>query len=131
MRRRRSVSRQRIRNHKRRHKTEKSSLEVKVEGWLTEQKIVFASQYAISLCHADLYIPRTNTVVEIHGCYWHSCEKCFPGPKQEHARQRHKDARRYTLFARLGYKILVLWEHEISNDFDAVAAKLRRAAGLF
>lgn len=118
-----------VRHHRRKTKAEKSSLELKVEGWLKSQGIEFQSQYAISLCHSDLYFPMTKTAVELNGCYWHACPECLPG-KQEHSRQRKKDMKRYSLFWRLGHKVLVLWEHEIEQNFEDVKRKLLHAAGI-
>lgn len=128
-RRRKSVSRAMVRNRKRRTKSEKSSLELKVEAWLKEAGIAYQSQFPISLCHTDLYFPATKTAVELNGCYWHACPECLPG-KQEHSRQRAKDMKRYSVFWRLGHKVLVLWEHEIEKDFETVKKKLLHAAGI-
>jgi very-short-patch-repair endonuclease len=118
-----------VRRRRRQVKAERSTLEKKVEGWLTEQGIPFQSQYPISLCHTDIYFPLTKTAVELNGCFWHCCGDCYPDGG-EHKRQRVKDMRRYKVFWNQGHKVLVIWEHEVNQNFEDVKRKLLHAAGI-
>jgi len=125
---RKSVSRTMLRRHRRKVKAERSSLEIAVETWLKEAGIPFESQHPISLIHVDIFLPP-KTVVELSGCYWHACPRCNPDGGV-HKRQRAKDMRRYTRLWKLGYKVLVIWEHEVKENFDDVKQRLRYAAGM-
>ena len=106
---------------------QKSGLKQTVEAELTARAIDFKSQYPIGRCHADLYFQQTNTVVELHGCYWHGHSVCQEKPKK---RRRYLDARRYTFFRNKGYKLVIVWECEVKKDLEAVMKKLTAAAGV-
>ena len=116
----RNVRKKRIRSK------QKSGLEVKVETELTARGITYQTQYPVGRCHADLYFPQTNTIVELHGCYWHGHTVCQKSPKK---RRRYLDARRYTFFRNQGYGLLIIWECEVEKDLPAVMTRLARAAG--
>ena len=116
----RNIRRKRIRSKK------KSGLEIRVEAALDARGIEYRTQYPIGRCHADLYFPQTNTVVELHGCYWHAhsvCQKTF-----RYKRRRVRDARRYTFFRNKGYQLLIVWECEVNQNLQLVMDRLSAAA---
>ena len=68
----------------------------------------------------DLYLPRHQTVILIHGCFWH-CHGCKVGGKSQpksntsywsEKLQRNKDRDRENIMAlkRLGLRVVVVWE---------------------
>ena len=117
---RRNIRKKRIRSKK------KSGLEIRVEAALDSRGIEYRTQYPIGRCHADLYFPQTNTVVELHGCYWHAhsvCQKTF-----RYKRRRVRDARRYAFFRNKGYQLLIIWECEVNQNLESVMDRLSAAA---
>jgi very-short-patch-repair endonuclease len=101
------------RRHNRKRK--KSSYEVIVECWLKELGAHYKREAAIGHCHADFLIyPRT--LVEVNGCYWHKCLKCFPKPTKKQEAQRIRDFYRYQFFQKKGYRVVVIRGHEIDED---------------
>lgn len=125
-----SVSQKFVRAVRKSRKGHKSDLELIVEGWLKEQNYEFKAQHAIGRCHVDLFIPpqalgHKGTVVEINGCYWHGCGKCYKTRTKTQARRRLKDAKRYKFLLEQGYEIVLLWGCEISKNWPMCARKLR------
>lgn len=121
-----------VRNARRKKKTEKSSLEVKVEGWLNELGIEYQAQYRISRCHCDIFLPATRTIVELNGCYWHS-HKCLGAEalaQTRHRRSRARDANRYRFFLNHPnhYKLLIVWECDVDQNPNSVRESLQQAA---
>ncbi len=54
----------------------------------------------------DFYVPDTNTIIEIDGCYWHGCEQCgHPGRKNDKGRNAYIQA--------CGYNFEIIKEHEL------------------
>ncbi len=74
----------------------------------------------------DLILPKYNTVMFVHGCFWHQCPNCERGsriPKSnvdywekklnrniERDRQHVKDLRG------LGYKVITIWECQTKSE---------------
>jgi DNA mismatch endonuclease (patch repair protein) len=69
----------------------------------------------------DVVLRRHNAVVLIHGCFWHQHRRCIDGhvprtnltywqPKLDRNVQRDRRNRRQ--LARLGFRVLVVWECE-------------------
>jgi G:T-mismatch repair DNA endonuclease (very short patch repair protein) len=119
-----------VRRSKKRRRNVVSSIELLVQGWLTEAEIPYATQYAIGLCHVDIFI-APKLVIEIQGCYWHNCPECNPGKTVQNRRANGKDKKRVAFLLNAGYQVLLLWEHELTEENKAkVMAKIRRKAGI-
>jgi very-short-patch-repair endonuclease len=121
-----------VRNVRKRRPRQKSDLEQIVEGWLKEQGYEFKAQYPIGRCHVDVFFPPTRpgdkgTVVEINGCYWHGCSRCYKEKSKSQQRRRTKDAKRYRFLLNQGYDLIILWGCDISNNWPKVARALREA----
>lgn len=64
-----------------------------------------------------------KAIVEVFGCWYHGCKKCYPnnvyrGPEE-----------RIETFAKHGYRCLIFWEHEIKNlTEEALVERIREAA---
>lgn len=104
-------------------KTTDTSIEIFVAEFLRQVGIEFIHPYKVGkFFEADFYIPVTNTILEVNGCYWHCCEKCGFNegiPDKSAEQKRLSDKRRYGYFAKQGYKVSVIWEHDIKqNIFD-------------
>jgi len=80
----------------------------------------------------DIVLPKYNTVIFVHGCYWHRHSACkyaytpksrvdFWQAKFDENVARDKRARR--ALQELGWKVHVVWECE-TGDLDALAQRL-------
>lgn len=75
----------------------------------------------------DIVLPRYRTVVFVHGCYWHRHEGCHRAsvPKtrvdfwnRKFDANRERDRRSELALSNLGWKVIVVWECEISGQTD-------------
>jgi DNA mismatch endonuclease (patch repair protein) len=79
----------------------------------------------------DVVMPARQTVVLVHGCFWHGCRKCDRGtrvPKTNTAfwlakvaENRRRDRRVKRLLRQAGWRVIVIWACETQN-----ATKLAR-----
>lgn len=72
----------------------------------------------------DIVLPKYRTAVFVHGCFWHGHENCklshLPKSnrqfwKQKIKRNRYRDRLNEYEIALLGWKIVTIWECEISK----------------
>lgn len=82
----------------------------------------------------DLVFPRYKTVVFVHGCFWHRHDNCRVAstPKsnsgfwlEKFERNKARDARVQTQLRELGWRVLVVWECELSTKSRAEDAAFR------
>ncbi len=89
--------------------TRDTSIERVVQNALTQHSIRFVTQYTIGRYICDIYLPERRTVIEVQGCYWHGCEVCgFRYPVK-----KRRDARKLGYLKYRGYRVVLLWEHDI------------------
>jgi len=104
------------------------------------RKILFAMGYRYRLNvkglpgKPDIVLRKYNTVIFVHGCFWHLHSKCRDGtiPKTRTDYWREKllnnkarDEQHIRELRDQGWKVLVLWECEIENNPEKVIAKLK------
>ena len=81
----------------------------------------------------DLVFPSKRAIIFMHGCFWHRHPGCklarmpkskldFWGPKLEANRER--DIRNQEILKNLGWRVLVIWECEMTN-IEKVSQKVR------
>jgi hypothetical protein len=81
-----------------------SSLEDVFATILDQCGIAYQRQKPIGRSRVDFYLPATNTVIEIQGCYWHGCLYC--GFDSElHQKKRTQDAKRHDTLRKKGYHV--------------------------
>ncbi|MDG6985929.1 MAG: AAA family ATPase [Nitrososphaerota archaeon] len=57
-----------------------------------------------------------NVAIFVNGCWWHVCNRCGVEPRYEkQKRNMVKDERHYRELERLGYRVVVVWEHELND----------------
>jgi len=64
----------------------------------------------------DFVNEETKKIIEVYGCYWHCCKKHFPNVEDRDSiieKQHRKDQQRINKFKKLGYSVLIVWEHEL------------------
>jgi DNA mismatch endonuclease (patch repair protein) len=119
---RKGIPRSAARKHNR--KRPKSSIEKLVAAWLDADVFPYRTEVRVGKCHIDIVISKRGAV-ELNGCYWHCCHRCYPKKTKKQQMKRFRDIRRYQFLSRKGYKILVLWECDILNHPDETRDKLR------
>jgi DNA mismatch endonuclease (patch repair protein) len=79
----------------------------------------------------DIILKDRKVAIFIHGCFWHKCPKCYSPPKSNREYwlpkirdnvKRDKNCKKKLKQA--GYKVVVIWEHEIREDFLKVKNKV-------
>jgi DNA mismatch endonuclease (patch repair protein) len=120
-----------VRRARRARRGKKSDLELIIQNWLKEDHIDHKDEYRVSRCHADCYLPSTNTLVEVNGCYFHghSCQREAGKYTSDMRRAASRDARRYAFFLDRGFNLLILWGCDIQHRPTEARARLRHAAG--
>ena len=83
----------------------------------------------------DIVFTKKKIAIFIHGCYWHGHDcgsryahtsqsnKAYWGPKIERTKQR--DQEHIQELEALGWKVVVIWECQIKNDFDTTISNLK------
>jgi len=82
----------------------------------------------------DIILKKYNTVIFVHGCFWHQHKKCKRAnipksnkkywiPKLE--RNVKRDRSHNTKLKKQGWKVLVIWECEI-KDSERMIARLKK-----
>ena len=75
----------------------------------------------------DIVLRKYKTIIFVNGCFWHKHEGCkyFVWPKSNTEFWKEKiesniarDKRNYIKLKEDGWKVIVVWECEIKNDFQ-------------
>lgn len=73
----------------------------------------------------DLVLPKYNSVIFVHGCFWHAHEDCkyFKIPetrtdwwKQKLYANKERDEKHIQKLEEMGWSVIVVWECELKND---------------
>ena len=75
--------------------------------------------FRIGYYSPDFIDIERKKIIELNGCYWHNCEKCFPNETP-----LKRDADRIKKFESAGYKVKVVWGHEV-KDQEELLKELR------
>lgn len=82
----------------------------------------------------DIVMPSRRCVVLVHGCFWHghSCTRGQRKPatnsfywRSKISRNRARDSRVAVALARLGWRVVIVWECEL-RDPSRLAGRLER-----
>jgi len=89
--------------------------------------------------HPDFYFAAQRLAVFVDGCFWHGCPRCGHTPKTRSEfwaakidRTRLRDRKNGRLLARLGVKVIRIWEHDLRDRTQvgkAVKKICTRASG--
>ncbi|MEO8662762.1 MAG: very short patch repair endonuclease [Bryobacteraceae bacterium] len=81
----------------------------------------------------DFVFLHQRVLLFVDGCYWHGCPKCYrrPSSNTEYwdakvARNRKRDARTTAQLRQDGWRVLRIWEHQLSA-MDLVLQKVKAA----
>ncbi|MGB5852986.1 MAG: DNA mismatch endonuclease Vsr [Rhodanobacter sp.] len=83
----------------------------------------------------DIVLPKHRTVVFVHGCFWHRHPGCryaaTPSSNRDFWQTKFKqnlarDARAQTQLEKHGWKVLIVWECEVSTErLQLLASEIR------
>jgi DNA mismatch endonuclease, patch repair protein len=82
----------------------------------------------------DICYPGRALAIFVNGCFWHRCPRCNLDLPRTHpefwsskfSRNVERDSRKVIELQEVGWKVLVVWECEISEDVEAVVEKIRK-----
>ncbi|MEM7014496.1 MAG: very short patch repair endonuclease [Verrucomicrobiota bacterium] len=72
----------------------------------------------------DIILPKLDTVIFVHGCFWHAHEGCprfrMPSSRQDYweekiGRNMTRDLDNIATLGELGWRVLIVWECETST----------------
>jgi G:T-mismatch repair DNA endonuclease (very short patch repair protein) len=97
-----------------------SKPESEIHKELIKLRVSFESEKLINnkFC-VDIYVPDKNLIIYVDGCYWHACPIHFPNNKK-----RNNDNSRIPYLTKCGYKVEIIWEHDIMNRLEEVISSL-------
>lgn len=80
----------------------------------------------------DIVFIRKKIAIFVNGCFWHSCKKCKLQPPKTHTkfwqqkfeRNRNRDIEKKRQLNSMGWKTIIVWEHEIKKDVDKIARRI-------
>jgi DNA mismatch endonuclease (patch repair protein) len=82
----------------------------------------------------DIVLRKHNSIIFVHGCFWHLHSKCRDGAipktrtkywKNKLLKNKERDAKNIKELRQLGWKVLRLWECEIEKSPMKVIEKLK------
>jgi len=70
----------------------------------------------------DFAFRKERVLLFVDGCYWHGCPKCYRRPSsnteywdEKVRKNRARDTKTSKKLARQGWRLLRIWEHELSH----------------
>lgn len=106
-----------------------TSTEIKVRKYLFSRGFRYRKNVKTLPGKPDIVLPKYRTVVFVHGCFWHRHEGCkkasVPKTRQEYwlpkfERNTENDRKHTEELQASGWKVIVIWECEVLNDFQGV-----------
>lgn len=110
-----------------------SKIELLVFSFLKKNKIHFQRHYRRVPGTPDIARPSEKKAVFIHSDFWHGWQY----PRWKHKlnsdfwrdkmeKNRARDQRKLRQLRRMGWRVLIVWEHSLKRDFDSEMKKLRQ-----
>ncbi len=90
--------------------------------------VEYKQQHRISRYLFDFYMPKYNLIIETHGDFWHANPKIYPDRDKLTVVQMDtikKDLIKESVAIERGYRYSYFWEHDVHNNTDIVADKVR------
>ncbi len=108
-------------------KSKSTSIELKVCKYLYSQGFRYRKNVTKLPGKPDIVLGKYNTVVFIHGCFWHRHIGCKDAttPKtntefwvKKFTTNIENDKKHLEALQKQGWNVIVLWECEINSNFD-------------
>lgn len=97
--------------------------------WTRQERVVHGILKSLKIKHKmhlkmpgspDLIIPDRKIAVFLHGCFWHKCPRHYKEPRSHRKywipkieKNVLRDKKNIKLLKKLGWKVVVLWEHDL------------------
>ncbi len=92
----------------------------------------FSYQPKRLLGNPDFSNKKHKAVIFVNGCFWHGCHKHYKLPasnvkywKRKIEGNKKRDKNNTIKLRKAGYKVIIIWEHEINNDINKCINKIR------
>lgn len=81
----------------------------------------------------DIVLPKYNTVIFVHGCFWHQHSGCSksrrPSSNQNYWEKKldgniERDKKKIAELKKMGWKAIIVWQCEIENESE-ILRKIR------
>jgi DNA mismatch endonuclease (patch repair protein) len=119
------ISPQRRSENMRRIRSKDTSPELAVRRWLHGRGFRYRLHRKDLPGTPDLVFPGRRIAIFIHGCFWHGCPRCVDGTRKVKSNagywsakvegNRARDARHQASLTALGWRVLTIWECEVSD----------------
>jgi len=107
-----------------------TSIEKKVHNYLKGNRVKH-KMHPKETPGADILVTDKKMAVFLHGCFWHGCKKCYREPKSnvefwrnKALRNKMRDRRARTFYEERGYKVVIIWEHELKHNFEGAMERI-------
>lgn len=107
-----------------------TSIELKVRKYLFSLGYRYRVNYKKLPGKPDIVFTKKKIAIFIHGCYWHghNCNSRYAHVSKSNTdywntkiqRNQERDKRNIEQLEKDGWKVIVLWECEIKEDFEKV-----------
>lgn len=117
-------------------KNKDTAIEVKVRKWLFANGFRFRKNVKDLPGHPDIVLKKYNTVIFIHGCFWHRHPGCKDAttPKtrtefwlEKFQKNVDNDIKHTEALKSAGWNVITIWECEIEKNFDYTMRQLKDA----
>lgn len=104
-----------------------TQIEMRVRKHLFNKGFRYRKNVASLPGKPDIVLPKYNTVIFVHGCYWHRHENCkystTPKTRAEFWNEKFNrnianDKKHQKALRDMGWHVIILWECQIKHQFD-------------
>jgi len=119
-------------------KAKDTSIEIRVRKWLYHHGYRYRKNVSALPGKPDIVLKSYNTVIFIHGCFWHRHPNCkdatIPKTRTEFwqskfAKNIANDKKNTQKLEEMGFRVLIIWECEINKHFDETVSKISKIIG--
>ncbi len=65
----------------------------------------------------------SRRILDLHGCYWHGCQRCFPGSKGKGIPYNQ----RISTYVKHGWGPIIVWEHDLKDPEQVIFDLLHKS----
>jgi len=101
---------------------------------LVAKSVPWMERYVrIGFYQVDFCDRKARVVLEVQGCWWHACKKCYPNEVEYYKQQEdsiRNDKSKLTYLRNRGWIVFYLWEHQVKEKSDVLCySKIRVLCG--